>query len=91
MLETGKRAKLEIHNAFPGQEIVHLEKPTAHVLVARSSLSGELLSAPLPPSWQKMTVLRASCFSGREAKLQILNSATLRENIIFSKKLGTFT
>lgn len=55
------------------------------------SLSGELLSDPLSPSWQKMTLLRASCLSGREAKLQILNSATLRENITFSKKLGTFT
>lgn len=91
MLETGKRAKLEIHNAFLGKEILHLERPTAHVLVASSSQSGELLSAPLPPSWQKMTLLRASCLSGRQAKLQILNSATLREHTIFSKKLGTFT
>lgn len=69
MLETGKRAKLEIHNAFPGKEILHLERSTAHVLVVSSSLSGELLSPPLPPSWQKMTLRRASCLSGREAKL----------------------
>lgn len=91
MLETGKRAKLEIYSASPEKEILHLERPTAHVLVVSSSLSGERLTAPLPPSWQKMTLLRTSCLSGREAKLQILNSATLRENIIFSKNLGTFT
>lgn len=41
MLETGKRAKLEIHNAFPGKETPHLERPTAHVPVVSSSLCQE--------------------------------------------------
>lgn len=60
MLEKGKRAKLEILQCIPWKKRPYLERPIAHVLMAGSCLSRELLSAPLPPSWQKITLIRAS-------------------------------